>query len=126
MKRILLAITFTLIVKCAYALNPDSVYLGNNAAPRNVTVSSTTTTPLITSDEAKNMGGFILVNHGAFDVYITTFSGAVTTGSNNTKIEAGENIAIAGQIVGIPWYCVTTSGPSQTCRMEVWLFREIR
>lgn len=120
MKKVLLIGLLLLIFGISYAIEPETPYLGDTFIPRNVTVSSYTTTAIISTTEAPKMGDWVIQNNGSYNIFISTYSGADTAGLTVGKLLAGQSISLGGRVPKAI-YAVTEKGTSNTSRLDVFL-----
>jgi hypothetical protein len=127
MKKLLLIFSCLFAASFAYSIEPQTPYLGNDPRPCNVTVSSTTSTQLMTT-QADLIGDWLVVNHGDYTVYISTYSIShstnATTATNVFKLETNESLNLDGRTTK-NFYAITEAG-SASNRLDMMYVIENR
>jgi hypothetical protein len=100
MKRISLILFCLSIVTALYAIEPQTPYLGNDPYPCNVSVSTSSSRALI-STQADLVGDWVIVNNGSYNLYLSTysisFSTNATAAANVFRLGSGSSLNLDGR-----------------------------
>ena len=114
MKRILLILGCLCLVSSLNAIEPQTPYLGNDPYPCNVSVSTSSSRALI-STQADLVGDWVIVNNGSYNLYISTYSISystnATSASNVFRLGSGSSLNIDGRTKK-GFYAVSEAGTS--------------